>query len=202
MPIPIPEPLLHPTPTQLPQSTPSAPLPFWHFLEAPWWQGVAGITQIIAGILALITILQAIQMIRKAEKQRRESVAADWEVLDYSSQKTLNGGEKIARVSSSIVLINTGFGNAINLAIENHLDVKKNVSYNHTIANNNTGNINLFIPNDKLIIWFRFSEDQYPVKGYCVIKSLTRFGAQQECKISFILTDATMVVTKDYCKYI
>lgn len=48
-------------------------------LKEDWWQGIAGIAQIMAGILAAYTIWQARKMISQADEQRRFSVRPEWE---------------------------------------------------------------------------------------------------------------------------
>lgn len=78
-------------------------------LEARWWQGVAGIAQILAAILSMITILQARKVIAQAEEQRKLSVAPDWEVVEEASEGYVTGDNKrIARIA----LLNTGSGPA------------------------------------------------------------------------------------------
>jgi hypothetical protein len=63
----------------------------WSFLkqvlEFPWWQGIAGVAQIIAAVFALVTIRQARRMILIAEAERKATAAErlkatmpNWEV--------------------------------------------------------------------------------------------------------------------------
>ncbi len=79
-----------------------------NLLSHGWWQGVAGIAQILAAILSMITVIQARKTIAQAdEEQRKLSVAPDWEVVEQSSKSYTTGSNmRIARIA----LLNSGSG--------------------------------------------------------------------------------------------
>jgi len=82
-------------------------------LQASWWQGIAGIAQILAAVFAVVTIVQARRTIKQADEERRLSVAPDWDLLD--------AGEAVARTPESVGLFarfaNTGLGPARNIEV-------------------------------------------------------------------------------------
>ena len=84
------------------------------FFNAPWWQGVAGIAQIVAAIFAIITIIQARKTIKQAEGERRLSVAPDWDVVNAGIGGH-RGGHNTDRLG--LVFTNTGFGPARSVVV-------------------------------------------------------------------------------------
>lgn len=54
-------------------------------LHEPWWQGLGGMAQIVAGFFALYTIMQAGQMMRDAKKERQDSVAPAWGIVSVGT---------------------------------------------------------------------------------------------------------------------
>jgi hypothetical protein len=173
------------------------------FFEQSWWQGIAGLFQILAGIFAIITIWQSRKMQKEAEQQRKESVAADWEIIKQDISTQMNGGEPTNRVFYSMVLINTGFGFATNTDVEFHSNITtKKVNFHFSGVNSNIAQGKTYAPNDKISIGLSFSETEYPLKGYFLIKNKTRFGESQECRINFELTNGINQSSKDYCRFV
>ena len=85
-----------------------------NLLSHGWWQGVAGIAQILASILSVITVIQARKTIAQAEEQRKLSVAPDWEVVEHFSESDTTGSNmRIARIA----LLNSGSGPARHPAV-------------------------------------------------------------------------------------
>lgn len=81
------------------------------FFNAPWWQGVAGIAQIIAAVFAIVTIIQARKTIRQAEEERRLSAAPEWDAIEVWAG---GGGQGFAL---ELFLVNTGLGPARNCRV-------------------------------------------------------------------------------------
>ena len=77
------------------------------WILAPWWQGVAGIAQMLAAIFAVVTIIQARKTIREAEAERKLSVAPDWDIAGVYVSGPAEG-----TASVYIYIRNTGFGPA------------------------------------------------------------------------------------------
>jgi hypothetical protein len=63
-------------------------------LSHPIWQGVAGVAQIAAAVLALIAVRQATRIINLAEDERRKAIEPAWEIVgrqhigSYTLQRT------------------------------------------------------------------------------------------------------------------
>jgi len=82
-------------------------------LNQEWWQGVAGIAQIMAGVLALVTVWQAKRMMAQASEERELLVAPDWDYTGYdASPRTLE--EWVVKMSFR----NSGFGPARYLQVD------------------------------------------------------------------------------------
>lgn len=86
-------------------------------LAQPWWQGVAGIAQILAALfaimsifLALVSILLAARTIKQAQAERHEAVAPDWRVADIHDAQA--HPSEPSKVESRIHLQNQGWGPA------------------------------------------------------------------------------------------
>ncbi len=80
-----------------------------NLLTQPWWQGVAGIAQIIAGFLAAYTVWQV-------ARERREAVMPDWFIDPDESRTTLLDDSMPTQlpkvVRTFVLLTNTGLGPA------------------------------------------------------------------------------------------
>lgn len=85
------------------------------WLNAEYWQGIAGIAQIFAAVLAIVTVLQAKQMMDEAEKQRWESVAPHWVYLENDLVPALAVVNNTDYKRAGGVLSNTGYGPAIDI---------------------------------------------------------------------------------------
>ena len=83
------------------------------FLSQVWWQGVGGIAQAIAAVLALIAIKQARKMLRLAEEERRFAVAPDWDIQTAEARPgwRKEAGDPTQR-HGAIQLWNSGLGSA------------------------------------------------------------------------------------------
>jgi len=81
-------------------------------LEAAWWQGIAGIAQILAAIFAVVTILQARKTIEQADKERRFSVAPDWGFVGTNTPITNRFKPPPPSLTVTIEFVNMGFGPA------------------------------------------------------------------------------------------
>ncbi len=73
------------------------------WLDEPWWQGIAGIAQIIAAALTIRAVQQSQHMIRQADQQRTEAeqarraaVAPAWEVISADARVTDHTGANIS----------------------------------------------------------------------------------------------------------
>jgi hypothetical protein len=61
------------------------------FLRRPWWQGVAGIAQILAAIIAIIAMGQMWRNESKADRLRREAARPIWVVNGFDDVKNEHG---------------------------------------------------------------------------------------------------------------
>jgi hypothetical protein len=71
------------------------------FLRHPWWQGVAGIAQILAAIIAIIAVCQMWINESKADRQRREAARPIWVVSGFDDAFSEHGrGFRIGLINS------------------------------------------------------------------------------------------------------
>ncbi|WP_163538232.1 hypothetical protein [Gracilibacillus sp. YIM 98692] len=85
-------------------------------LEQDWWQGVAGITQIIAAVITLIAFFLARKTLLQGEKARQESVAPAWDIVNENLITNIHSDpKKYYYIDGKLNLQNTGFGPARNL---------------------------------------------------------------------------------------
>lgn len=78
------------------------------FLTASQWQGIAGLAQILAAILAIVTIRQTSKMMVEADRQRRESVAPYWLFLGADVGIDLDRD----KIRNRATFVNSGLGPA------------------------------------------------------------------------------------------
>ena len=183
MPVPTPIPII---PTPLPAASSIPTIVPTSFLEYPWWQGVAGIFQILAGIFAIITILQARKMQKQAEKERRESVAPDWEIIEYRT--TCNMYEVKSNIVWDIAFENTGLGLAKNPSVNFIPDDKSKkfeISPPGTDIAHFKGKGRFFHPEDWVKVHLSFHVSQLPLSGIIVITCNSRYGYIIKHKFSF-----------------
>lgn len=76
-------------------------------LEQNWWQGIAGIAQIVAGVLAMWTVRQSRKAIRQADEERKRSVRPDWHYTGGTDHPA-----KDSLIRTGIKLTNVGRGPA------------------------------------------------------------------------------------------
>lgn len=90
-------------------------LPTRFILAAEWWQGVAGMAQIVAAFLAVYSIRQGTKMLREAERQREAAVAP---VVSFVKEHLLSAQYLPSGGSQTVVeLRNVGSGPALNTAL-------------------------------------------------------------------------------------
>jgi len=144
-------------------------------LRARWWQGVAGIAQILAAVFAIVTIIQARKTIRQADEERRFSVGPDWDLV-----KTVFPMRRLGAGTSSMLVMlefsNTGFGPA---------------RQTHVCFRPRNGNEPFglsWTPQDPKVVpasgvlQVRFGVNKgKPLDGELVIESTSRFGELVHC---------------------
>ena len=147
-------------------------------LRAPWWQGVAGLAQIIAAILAVWTIRQARKTILLADEERKLSVRPDWDLMENK----LPFGPPRAAAGQDFMPVrlefsNTGFGPARQLRIH----------FQSTNGNEpfglgcNVGPMGTILANGRLQVSFTVNQGE-PLDGQLVIESTSRFDEQVSCR--------------------
>jgi len=143
-------------------------------LREDWWQGIAGIAQILAGSLAAYTIIQARKVIQQADEERRLSVAPDWRADRYWS---VAEDEDVAESKVRIELVNAGFGCAVDphfsFTPDNNIvpgSVGGQVPHGLTIFPGKTMKINLNWYHDK------------PLDVTLVVTCTTRLGWEQSTR--------------------
>jgi len=157
-------------------------------LSSPLWQGIAGIAQITAGILAVITIMQARDMQKQADIARRESVAPDWEIISVRSLANvyLSNPNK----DFTLCFENTGFGlakdvNIIFQPIKKETVVK--LSEPSMDTSHSKGHGRYYSPEDWIKVTLSFHTDQLPFEGYYILTSSSRFCERLEHKFKMSL---------------
>lgn len=80
-------------------------------LTKPWWQGVAGIAQVLAAILTIVAVYQSWKMSKRADAQQRESARPDWDLENESCQPVPPGEKRME-------FVNTGFGIARRIEVK------------------------------------------------------------------------------------
>lgn len=150
-------------------------------LREQWWQGVAGIAQIVAAILALKTIRQAKKTIEQADEERRLQVNPDWEVLEHQTRPQVGAPLR----SSQLMLYNTGFGAARGLEVEfrphnaNPLD-KIDVLVSAGMDPLRVLHRTRLVPSGHTVTlefsWYSHS----PIDGLLILSYETRFGEKKE----------------------
>lgn len=85
-------------------------------MDPVMWQVIAGVAQIIAALFAATTIWQAKQMLDRADRQIKQSVAPAWD----TSSRIISPEHDHQKMNHcvDIPFENTGFGPARNLAVQ------------------------------------------------------------------------------------
>lgn len=139
-------------------------------LEQSWWQGFAGFIQVLAALLAILSIVQAKKMFLLAKKERVESVEPSWDIIHDNLNTILDSANVYYSLRGEITLINSGYGPARNIEIqfksENRFAPKLNVIKNNVIFPQETFQIE--------VIW-NVSE---PPVGTIYISCITRLGTK------------------------
>ena len=170
----------------IPSPTPM-PVPF---LQQPWWQGVAGIAQIFAGILtvlatlfAWITINQAKEMQKEAKKERKESVRPDVTKIIFYQDQSMYDNKNPERIvyHYKLKLENIGFGPIL----------KPNISFQQQ---ENPDNCEISLaPFDRVIdpydpfeitIYIKTQpcQSSFSLKGFILIECVSRYGEDLKWK--------------------
>ena len=143
-----------------------------NWLEKSWWQGVAGIAQILAGIFSVITIIQARRTIKQADQARRESVAPYWDLIEVRIEDWTPG---VTEITYKLVFKNTGFGPARNLAI--NTDLKGlTISEPSPDITCYVGKGKVYVIGDQFKTRIKFRTNMIPFNGSLFIYSSTVFG--------------------------
>jgi hypothetical protein len=144
-------------------------------LSHGYWQGIAGMAQVIAAILTIVVVIQTWAMLnraddarREAEAARRESANPDWEAIN----KDKTGFQNI------VTLLNTGSGPAKNIEVsldletpiteDNRQQVLRILDYKSSSGNQR------IVPIDNTLTMNLVSGT--PSSGLLKVKSTTRFG--------------------------
>jgi len=175
----------------------SIPMPDGGILTWAGWQGVAGIAQIIAGVLALVTVLQSTSMMREASRQRREAeklrdeaVAPHWQVFPQVG-KRLTSGQRIC--SSSLHFLNDGFGSAQKVDQVYYSAGSGKVISCTGIGDRADGKV--ILPGDLYMLNLEWEVD-HRLDGRLFLESVTRVGTKikHEFKVKTFLRDLTPVI--------
>jgi len=142
------------------------------FLTQPWWQGIAGIAQIIAAVLTIVAVYLALKTLRQSEKSRIEAISPSWDVFLCQLAGTASTPEgNPVSYSYTVGFFNSGYGSATD------------VSVNYVPFNGNEAIIGQLFPNDtRLILSQRplsFGVTWYhgrPLEGILEIISRTKAG--------------------------
>ena len=85
------------------------------FLSLPWWQGLAGIAQIIAAVLTVVAVREARRATHEIERQRRDTEAPSWEVGVPTTFSLMAEGDQF---QTQVSFLNVGLGPARVLSAE------------------------------------------------------------------------------------
>jgi len=144
---------------------------FEGFLGASWWQGIAGVAQILAAVLSIIAIWQAQRSIRQAQKQLWESTSPDWDLVSYGIQ------EKTSMPKSAdflLVVKNSGFGPARDTQWQYKHDTRW-VPTRKAFRMVGIRLLTAVLPGEELTLNFPMDEDT-DLGGWVVIRCASRYG--------------------------
>lgn len=133
-------------------------------LSRPVWQGLAGIAQGIAAILAVVAVWQAKRMLRQNEHARHALVAPEWVITNDANRVE---GVQVAIVD--IRLQNVGFGPACDFSVQFE---SGNGHHQHCVIQRSSergANVRSIIQGDTLHIGLNMSNDQGPLTGSLVV---------------------------------
>jgi hypothetical protein len=150
-------------------------------LSKPWWQGVAGIAQILAAAISIYLIWLAF-------KERRESVEPDWEVNPRHKEGITSLPLGIPYWNA--YFINTGWGPALNIETW-----YKNYKTGQKITL--PPGPHMVLSGDELDIYLAFKGPE-PPDGEIIITSQSRLHKSITCRFAFApgtdgSSDVTMV---------
>jgi len=141
------------------------------FLTLPLWQGIAGVAQAVAAILAIVTILQARKMLRQGERAQFASVAPDWMIANEANH--LHG----VQVSlADIYLENVGFGPACKFKVT---FASNNNHHQNCITSHSSprgANVNTIFQGEAMHVQLRLEQDEGPMDGTLAVECHSRLG--------------------------
>ena len=148
-------------------------------LDAPWWQGIAGIAQILAAIFAIVSIIQARKTIRQAEEDRHNAVAPDWSVASIEDHRGLGRATEVEQYAE---FRNSGWGPARRVHAEfrpENGNREKSLRCEFffpggSVVPADTVDI---APGSQFRLSFGWALDG-PLQGQLIIHCITRFGRQ------------------------
>jgi hypothetical protein len=138
-------------------------------LTGPWWQGVAGLAQIIAVVFSVWAIRQANLALRQSDAARREAVAPAWDLVSQQNRVDPNSGQ----VQTTLQLLNTGAGSARNCTVAFTPSLSPDVERIECQGTRGWGRV--IVPGDVLYVypWWRATA---PPTGSIAIRCESRIG--------------------------
>lgn len=176
------------------ESLSSTPIPDGGILTWAGWQGVAGLAQIVAGVLAAVTVLQSSAMMREANRQRRETeklrqeaVSPHWQVFPQPAER-LASDQTIC--CSEVHFLNDGYGSAQKVETFYFYAGAGRVASLSGVSSREGGEV--ILPGDLYILNIEW-EVAHRLRGVLFLESTTRVGTKtrDEFKVETHIEDMT-----------
>lgn len=161
-----------------------------HLLSSPWWQGVAGIAQICAGVIAVTALALTVATLRRMERDWHGTVRPDWARLEVLNEDELGDEEGILpgfMVSPArqiladedqavVLLLNIGTGPALRIDAEFESNALSTSLHKPECYGVHSGHITKMVPPQGIMVMYLRWRVALPPNGRVIISCRSRFG--------------------------